>query len=79
MSSDPHTGGSITDMAVEGTSVPNDAGKMNTIPSKARPDQVADRADPNDLGGSNLDSAATNASDIPRVRHCTPLVHKVLS
>jgi len=65
-SSDPHTGGSLSDMAVDGTSMPNDAGKMNLIPSVPRPDQLADESDPNNFGASDLDSAATNPSDIPR-------------
>jgi hypothetical protein len=50
---DPHQGGDLFDMAAEGTSMPNDAGKMNTIPSKPRPGE-------NDRGG------ATNPTDIPR-------------
>ena len=34
---DPHQGGDLFDMAKDGTSIPNDAGKMNLIPSKPRP------------------------------------------
>ena len=31
MSSDPHQGGRLEDMAATGTTVPGDAGKMNTV------------------------------------------------
>lgn len=69
MASDPKQGGDLFDMASQPDQVqiPGDAGKMNTIPSKPRPGEAADETDPNSLGASNLDSAATNASDIPRV------------
>ena len=61
-------GGDLSDMAATGTSIPDDAAKPRIIPSVARPDQVTDTAsDPNDLGASDLASAADNASDIPRV------------
>ena len=61
-------GGDLSDMAATGTSVPDDSAKPRIIPSVARPDQVTDTAsDPNDLGASDLASAADNASDIPRV------------
>lgn len=66
-SSDPHTGGDLSDMAAEGTTMPNDAGKMNLIPSVPRPDQIASDTDANDLGSADLEGAATNADDIPRV------------
>lgn len=63
-------GGSITDMAVEGTRVPDDAGTQNTIPSVPRPDQITDPTDdPNDLGATDLAGAADNAQDVSRVRH----------
>ena len=63
-------GGSITDMAVEGTRVPDDAGTQNTIPSVPRPDQVTDPStDPNNLGATDLAGAADNAQDVSRVRH----------
>lgn len=65
--SDPKVGGDLNDMAVTGTKVPNDAGKMNTIPSKPRPDQIASDADPNYVGGVDLADAADNQGDIPRV------------
>lgn len=61
-------GGDLSDMAATGTSVPNDAAKPRIIPSVARPDQVTNTdSDPNDLGASDLASAADNASDMPRV------------
>ena len=66
---DPKQGGDLFDMAKDGTTMPNDAGKHNLIPSVPRPDQVTDSTnDPNNLGGSDLASAADNATDIPRVR-----------
>ena len=61
---DPKQGGDLSDMAVSGTSIPGDAGKMNIIPSVPRPDQISD---PNDLGSDSLAGAADNATDIPRV------------
>ena len=61
-------GGDLSDMAATGTSVPDDSAKPRIIPSVARPDQVTEPAsDPNDLGASDLASAADNASDMPRV------------
>ena len=68
-SQDPNPqGGSITDMAVEGTKIPSDAGTQNTIPSVPRPDQIADPSnDPNNLGATDLAGAADNAQDISRV------------
>ena len=36
--------GSITDMAVEGTKVPENAGVQNTIPSVPRPGQITNSA-----------------------------------
>ena len=66
-------GGSLTDMAVEGTTVPEDAAKPRLIPSKARPDQIIDPSnDPNDLGSSDLAGAADNAQDISRVHSFPP-------
>lgn len=61
-------GGNLSDMAATGTSVPEDSAKPRIIPSKAKPGQVTDTAaDANDLGASDLASAADNASDMPRV------------
>jgi len=53
-------------MAKDGTTMPNDAGKQNLIPSVPRPDQVTD--DSTDLGAADLASAADNPTDISRVR-----------
>ena len=61
---DPKQGGDLSDMAATGTSIPGDAGKMNLIPSKPRPDQISDS---NELGSTDLAGAADNATDIPRV------------
>ncbi|KAL2042858.1 hypothetical protein N7G274_004618 [Stereocaulon virgatum] len=60
-------GGSITDMAVEGTTVPADSATQRTIPSVPRPGQVTEPSDdPNNYGSANLASAADNAQDISR-------------
>ena len=64
-STDPHQGGDLFDMAKDGTTMPNDAGKHNLIPSVPRPDQISDT--PNDLGASDLQRAADNPTDISRV------------
>ena len=70
-SQDPNPqGGSLTEMAVEGTRVPDDAGTQNTLPSVPRPDQITDSSnDPNNLGATDLAGAADNAQDVSRVRH----------
>ncbi|KAJ3577874.1 hypothetical protein NPX13_g2690 [Xylaria arbuscula] len=52
---DAHQGGELNDMAKDGTKIPGDAGKMNTIPSKAAPSQAN-----NDLGNTSLATAADN-------------------
>ena len=75
--SGPNSGGDLFDMAEKGTTVPDDAAKPRTIPSKPRPDQIASAEDPNQMGSSDLAGAATNAGDIPRVGH-TPQ-HKTRS
>ncbi|KAF2143799.1 uncharacterized protein K452DRAFT_285838 [Aplosporella prunicola CBS 121167] len=62
MSSDAHTGGNLSDMAVKGTTVPGDAGKMNTIPSVARADQTSENSSHNPLGAADVHSAADNAT-----------------
>lgn len=62
-SEDAHKGGDLSDMAVKGTKIPNDAGQHNLLPSVPRPDQMED---PNDLGSSTIAGAADNATDIPR-------------
>ena len=67
-------GGSLSDMAVEGTTVPEDAAKPRVIPSVPRPGQVTDTAsDPNDLGATDTAAAADNPQDISRVRWRFPL------
>ena len=68
-SQDPNPqGGSITDMAAQGTRVPDDAGTQNTILSVPRPDQMTDSSnDSNDLGATDLAGAADNAQDVSRV------------
>ncbi|TVY48816.1 hypothetical protein LOCC1_G001666 [Lachnellula occidentalis] len=62
-SNDAHQGGDLFDMAKDGTSIPNDAGKMNLIPSKPRPGEGEDVVNAN---RSSLAGAATNATDISR-------------
>ncbi|KAI0548905.1 hypothetical protein F4679DRAFT_585099 [Xylaria curta] len=47
-------GGDLNQMAKDGTKIPGDAGKMNTIPSKA-PQQTS-----NDFGHTSLNTAAEN-------------------
>ena len=68
-SQDAHPqGGNLSDMAVEGTTVPQDAAQPRLIPSVARPGQITDPTnDPNNLGALDLASAADNAQDISRV------------
>lgn len=65
---DPHQGGSLSDMAVSGTTIPNDAGKQRTIPSVPRPDQRAEHFlyDNEGIAEPNLATAADNATDLPR-------------
>lgn len=62
------SGGDIFDMAKDGTHVPESAAQPRHIKSVPRPGEAADSDDPNALGATNLAEAATNASDIPRVR-----------
>ncbi|KAL1592589.1 hypothetical protein SLS59_009681 [Nothophoma quercina] len=60
---DPHQGGRLEDMAVEGTTIPGDAGQQRIIPSVPRPDQK----DPGpEFSHANPAHAADNAFDIPR-------------
>jgi len=67
-SRDPHQGGDLSDMAVNGTTIPNDAGQMNVLPSVPRPDQMPQNSSfsKEQLGAADLAGAADNASDIPR-------------
>jgi hypothetical protein len=55
-------------MAIDGTSIPNDAGKMRTIPSVPRPDQLPENPAFNaaNLGSGEIQTAVDNATDIPR-------------
>lgn len=62
-SKDPHQGGDLFGMAADGTSIPNDAGLMNTIPSKPRPGETECRFNAN---GNPLADAASNPTDISR-------------
>ena len=67
-SNDPHPqGGSLTDMAIDGTTVPEDAARPNHIPSKARPGQGDGGVGQEGLGAGDLASAADNGGDIARV------------
>lgn len=50
-------------MAVHGTQIPNDAGKMSLLPTVPRPDQLKDTQ--TGLGSATLARAADNATDIP--------------
>ncbi|KAI4090683.1 MAG: hypothetical protein LQ344_004586 [Seirophora lacunosa] len=60
-------GGSLSDMAVSGTTVPPTSATQRTIPSVPRPDQTTtSTSDPNDLGATDLASQADNASDMPK-------------
>jgi len=66
---DPHPqGGDLSDMAVDGTTVPADSAKQRAIPSVPRPGQITDHLnDPNNYGAADLAGAADNATDISRV------------
>ncbi|KAE9961250.1 hypothetical protein BLS_002896 [Venturia inaequalis] len=64
-SKDAHQGGDLYDMAKDGTKIPNDAGKMNLIPSVPRPDQI-EETNNDGLGDPNLQTAADNPIDIAR-------------
>ncbi|KAM0206809.1 hypothetical protein ACHAQI_008034 [Fusarium lateritium] len=58
--SDPKEGGDLFDMAKDGTSIPGDAGKLNTIKSVPNPHQRDDEA-AGGLGSTTLHGAADNA------------------
>ncbi|KAI1816893.1 hypothetical protein GGS20DRAFT_575241 [Poronia punctata] len=53
---DAHQGGNLSDMAKDGTKIPNDAGRMNILPSKAGLQSNVG----NDLGSTSLNTAADN-------------------
>ena len=65
---DPHTGGSLSEMAAEGTSIPNDAGRQRTVPYVPRPDQLEENSQFHNQGIAepNKASAADNATDVAR-------------
>ncbi|CAJ2500419.1 Uu.00g032720.m01.CDS01 [Anthostomella pinea] len=56
---DAHQGGDLFDMAKDGTKVPGDAGKMNTVPSVPDPHQKNASA-AGGLGAKSLAGAADN-------------------
>ncbi|TKA28609.1 hypothetical protein B0A50_02936 [Salinomyces thailandicus] len=64
---DANKGGNLSDMAVDGTRVPDDAGKQNTIPSKPNPHQQAESQEYQKglIGAGDLQGAADNAPDMP--------------
>ena len=68
MSSDPHKGGRLEDMAEHGTTMPNDAGQHNIIRSVPRPDQTSENPqfDNEGIGEPNYQLAADNPRDMPR-------------
>jgi len=63
-----HAGGSLTEMAPTGTSIPNNAGKQNTIPSIPRPGQRTQSSyfSLHRPAKPTSAMAADNAIDIPR-------------
>ncbi|PLB54782.1 hypothetical protein P170DRAFT_483505 [Aspergillus steynii IBT 23096] len=65
---DPHQGGSLSDMAATGTSIPNDAGIQRTIPSVPRPDQISESNQFNNQGLAEPTTAfaADNDASMPR-------------
>lgn len=78
---DPHQGGSLSEMAQTGTSIPNDAGKMRTIPSVPRPDQRAEHFDFDNEGVAEPTTAAAadNAVDIPRSTRDVSMTGEVMT
>ncbi|KAJ5384917.1 hypothetical protein N7517_002828 [Penicillium concentricum] len=65
---DPHQGGTLSEMAAQGISMPNDADQMNTIPSVSRPDQRAEHFgfDNEGIVKPSTATAADNTTDLPR-------------
>ncbi|KAF5023022.1 hypothetical protein F66182_4906 [Fusarium sp. NRRL 66182] len=59
--SDPKQGGDLFQMAKDGTKIPGDAGKQNTIPSVPNPHQRDGEAG-GGLGSTTLHGAADNAA-----------------
>jgi hypothetical protein len=78
---DPHQGGTLSDFAINGTTIPNDAGKMNTIPSVPRPDQRAENPafEHSGLAQPSTAFAADNAIDVPRSTRDVGQTGEVLS
>lgn len=66
--SSPHTGGSLSEMAPSGTTIPNNAGIQSLIPSVPRPDQRSENSQFDNEGLAEPTSAfaADNATDLPR-------------
>ena len=68
----PNSGGDRFDMAKDGTTVPDDSTKPQTIPSVAHPYQYrttkTSEGDPNFLGRTNMAETADNVADIPQVK-----------
>ncbi|CAL5873581.1 uncharacterized protein PFLUO_LOCUS7862 [Penicillium psychrofluorescens] len=65
---DPHQGGTLSEMAPTGTTVPNDAGQQRTIPSVPRPDQRAEHFmyDNEGVAEPSTAFAGDNTTDMPR-------------
>lgn len=65
---DPYKGDDLSNMAPTGTTMPNDAGLQNTLPSYPRPSQTAESAqfDNEGIAEPSLAFAADNAKDLPR-------------
>lgn len=57
--------GDLSDLAIKGTTVPEDAAKPRVIPSVPRPGQATESAQ--NFGSTDLAGAAGNAQDISRV------------
>ena len=78
---DPHQGGSLSEMAPSGTSIPNDAGIQNIIPSVPRPDQRTENAEFDNQGLAEPTSvmAADNATDMPRSTRDVGMTGEVMS
>lgn len=66
-----HAGGSLTEMAPTGTSIPKNAGKQNTIPSIPRPNQRTQSSYFSCHGPAKTTTSMVvdNATDIPRSTH----------
>jgi len=76
-SQDAHTGGDLSEMAATGTKIPNDAGKMNIIPSVPRPDQ--DNSNPGGIGSTSQAFAVDNPIDIPRQNKDMGLTDEIIT